>query len=74
MQREPILKTGVIMEIIMAFIAMALSFGWVNWNPEQINTLTVFLSIFIPSLGTMIGTWWFARMRTKPLDKDGNEI
>lgn len=70
LNEEPVLVGGIIASI-MSFLAMAVALGWIELGGEQMKSIQVFLSAFLPLLvvvSTMLGALW-GRQRAVSIKK-----
>lgn len=72
MTREPVLTAGAIAGIIMAFLAMAVSLGWLNLDEGQMQAIERFV---LPTLGLAlpIGMALWARGKVTPVSNPRTE-
>lgn len=74
---EPVMLTGGITGVIMAFLAMAVSLGWFELNDAQMESIKTFVVALagVGGLAVPLLLAWLARGRVTPLadahTKDG---
>lgn len=76
MKNEPVLTAAAISGLVMAFLTMAVSLGWVQLSPEQMKAVEQFVlpavAIFLPIAAAV----WARRQVTPvaaPRTKEGEE-
>lgn len=76
MKTEPVLTAGAIAGVVMAFLGMAVSLGWLRLDEAQMKAVEAFV---LPALALIvpIAAAWYARSKVTPLaapkTKEGEE-
>lgn len=73
--REPITVSSIV-ALIMSILAVAVSFGWLDILPDQMDQLRQMLVLLIPVIW-VIANWWSRRKVTPvayPRNNDGVEL
>jgi hypothetical protein len=66
MKTQPVLTAAGLSGFVMAFFAMAVSMGWINLTPEQMDAVqkvVIPLAVFVVPL---LAAWW-ARGKVTPV-------
>jgi hypothetical protein len=66
MKTEPVLTAGAIAGVIMAFLGMAVSLGWLRLDEAQMKAVEAFV---LPALALIvpIAAAWYARSKVTPV-------
>ena len=66
MKSEPVITAGVIVGVLMSFLVMAVSLGWLRLDESQMGTIEKFAVAAVPLLIALAGAW-YARSKTTPV-------
>ena len=72
MNREPVVTAAVIVGVIMAFLVMCVTLGWISLDPEDLSAIQAFLAAAAPLILALIGAWW-ARSKVTPVENPHTE-
>ena len=74
MKSEPVITGGAIVGLIMAFLTMAISLGWIKLDQSQMGTIEAFLAAAV-ALVIPLAAAFFVRKQVTPVaapkTKDG---
>jgi len=72
MNREPVVTAAVIVGVIMAFLTMCVTLGWIPLKPEEVSAIQAFLAAAVPLILALIGAGW-ARSKVTPVNNPHTE-
>ena len=74
MKSEPVITSAAVVGLLMSFLLMAVSLGWLKLDESQMGTIEKFAVAAIPLVLTLAGAWYARRQVTPiaaPKTKDG---
>jgi hypothetical protein len=78
LSKEPVLTANAIIGLVIAALLVIQEMGWIDLTPNQLESWKTLVTIAIPILITVGGSYILIRPKVTPMvdprDKDGNKL